>query len=166
MEEYRKIGFINGYEVSNNGNIRNQTTQKILACRIEKKTGYRQIHIRHRTYYLHRIVASIFIDNPQVKRCVDHIDNNKLNNNVSNLRWVTHSENKCNTGVYSNNKLGVKGVCMTKEKKYRASLTFNKHKYHLGHFETLEQAKQARLKKAEEIIKEYRHSSEKIITTK
>ena len=42
---------------------------------------------------MHRAVAELFIPNPDNKPCIDHIDDNKLNNRVDNLRWVTYSEN-------------------------------------------------------------------------
>lgn len=47
--------------------------------------------------YVHQLVARAFIPNPDNKNCVDHIDYNKSNNNVENLRWVTHKENMNNT---------------------------------------------------------------------
>lgn len=47
--------------------------------------------------YVHQLVAKAFIPNPENKNCVDHIDNNKSNNNANNLRWVTHKENMNNT---------------------------------------------------------------------
>lgn len=48
-------------------------------------------------FYVHQLVARAFIPNPENKPCVDHIDNDKNNNHVSNLRWVTHLENMNNT---------------------------------------------------------------------
>ena len=43
--------------------------------------------------YVHRIVAELFIPNPDNKPEIDHIDTNKINNRVDNLRWVTRKEN-------------------------------------------------------------------------
>ncbi len=59
--------------------------------------GYYRVHIRHKMYKVHRLVAETFIPNPDNKPLVDHIDRNPGNNNVENLRWVTHRENMYNT---------------------------------------------------------------------
>ena len=50
----------------------------------------------HKRRPIHRIVADAFIPNPENKPCVDHIDTNRTNNNVDNLRWVTYKENANN----------------------------------------------------------------------
>ena len=60
--------------------------------------GYLRISLsvdgkRHK-YSIHRLVALLFIDNPYNKKEVNHIDGNKLNNVVTNLEWVTSSENQ------------------------------------------------------------------------
>lgn len=46
-----------------------------------------------KAHVVHRLVAKAFIDNPLNKPCVNHIDNNPLNNIASNLEWCTQSEN-------------------------------------------------------------------------
>jgi hypothetical protein len=59
--------------------------------------------IRH-NFQIHRLVAATYIDNPLNKPQVNHIDGNKSNNHVSNLEWVTQSENirhAINTGLKS-----------------------------------------------------------------
>ena len=53
------------------------------------------------TRFLHKLVAEAFLPNPQGKPEVDHIDTDKNNNTVSNLRWVTRAENMNNPITYS-----------------------------------------------------------------
>ena len=69
---------------------------RILSDRIDNK-GYKSCCLfkdgKRKYMSVHRLVAFNFIDNPENKPCVNHIDGNKLNNNFENLEWCTYQEN-------------------------------------------------------------------------
>ena len=88
MKEIYKLWKDNIY-ISNFGNVKGR---KILHW----SNGYYRITYKHKSFALHRLVAELFIPNPENKKEVDHIDTNKLNNNINNLRWVQPSENMNN----------------------------------------------------------------------
>ena len=56
-------------------------------------SGYIYVKINSNKYAIHRLVALMFIPNLENKPFVNHIDGNKTNNNITNLNWVTCSEN-------------------------------------------------------------------------
>lgn len=56
-------------------------------------SGYKLVFINGKRYSVHRLIAESFIPNPENKPFVDHLDRNRKNNSVSNLRWATNSEN-------------------------------------------------------------------------
>lgn len=59
--------------------------------------GYKRVGLckngKQKYFLVHRLVAETFINNPECKPCINHKDENKLNNNVENLEWCTVSEN-------------------------------------------------------------------------
>lgn len=59
--------------------------------------------------YVHKIVAEAFLPNPNNYPCVDHIDTNKLNNNINNLKWCTYSQNSLNPITNAKLKASLKG---------------------------------------------------------
>jgi len=79
-----------GMQISNEGRIKykNGDIGTGFEC-----GGYLGISIGGKTFLLHRIVAIIFLENPENKEFVNHKDGNKLNARLSNLEWVTPSEN-------------------------------------------------------------------------
>jgi len=93
------VGYEDYFQISNEGRLYSKRTQKILKQTISK-TGYYTVSTRFggrtgvvKCFKMHRLVADAFIYNPLEKPVVNHIDGNKLNNNVGNLEWVTDSEN-------------------------------------------------------------------------
>lgn len=96
-EEWRTIkGYEDRYEVSNFGRVRSLNNNSIL--KPFKNTGdYLGVKLYKNNIrfnkLLHRLVAQAFIPNPENKPQVNHIDENKTNNIVSNLEWVTAKEN-------------------------------------------------------------------------
>ena len=166
MEElYRMIEGYEKYEISNFGNVRNKKTGKVLSPSVNGK-GYYNVDFYNngtrKNHKVHRLVAEAFIPNHDNKACVDHIDNNKLNNHVENLRWATISENGMNRKMSKNNSSSVKGIYFhRRSKKWEVQITINKVRIYLGRYHTLEEAKAVRQAKAFEMFGEYLNDVEK-----
>ena len=75
--------------------------------------GYYHVGINRKTYSIHRLVAETFIENSENLHDIDHIDRDKSNNSVENLRWVTRQQNLYNR--IKTNKIGERACDMTKQ---------------------------------------------------
>ena len=130
------IGYENLYEVSNLGNVRVLSGKNCGKLFKLQKQRYATVCLtregKEKRMCVHRLVANAFIPNPQNKPCIDHIDTNPYNNNVSNLRWVTHLENSNNPLTLLHISKGKTGkhrekYIMTEERKKKISLAKSKH---------------------------------------
>lgn len=107
--EIWKPTIIKGYSVSNQGRVRKDSTGEIV--KQSNSNGYNRITI---TLNVHRLVAGAFLEKQEDERnWVDHIDGNRSNNNVENLRWVTPSENALSFGYNSRIKNKMKKIRAT-----------------------------------------------------
>ena len=89
-------GYEGLYQVSNLGRVKRITTGRVLKP-LKHANGYLMVKLSKNsivyTKTVHRLVAEAFIPNPEHKSEINHIDENKTNNNVSNLEWMTRTEN-------------------------------------------------------------------------
>jgi hypothetical protein len=102
--------------------------------------GYLVVEINHKCYGIHRLIFMMF--NGYLPNEIDHIDNNRLNNKIENLRPATKFQNFLNRTKRSDNTSGVKGVYWHKDrKKWQVSLSVNKKSKYFGLFDNFELAK-------------------------
>ena len=162
IERWSKIEGYDNYSVSTFGRVRNDTTKRILKFGYDGG-GYNFVNLSHhgviKIRRIHRLVAVAFLANLSNKHCVDHIDNQKINNHITNLRYATHQENNRNCTIRKDNQLGVKGVYYNKRhNKYISQIRIDGIKIYLGCYNTLEEAKQARIKRAKLAFGEFYHT--------
>lgn len=100
------IGFDHKYMISNKGRVKSLCRKEEILLKFKKHNrGYSIVSLcrKNKMFYflVHRLVAIAFIPNVNQLDTVDHIDENKRNNNVENLRWMTNLDNwkRSNMGV-------------------------------------------------------------------
>ena len=119
---------IKGYEnylIFEDGVIINTDTGKEMKPGLDKD-GYYRITLskdkKTKTFRLHRLIANAFIPNPDNKPCVDHINRNRIDNRIENLRWVSYKENSRNQSCY--NKLGYQHITKRIDKTMKQGFTY------------------------------------------
>ena len=141
------------YEVSEMGEVRNMKTGRILKAGLVN--GYSYICLlkdkQKNMFRVHRLVALTFLENPNNYLDVDHKNNIKTDNRLINLHWVSRSQNLQNTPKHKDNKIGIKGVRKHRDK-YQARIMIDGIQIHIGTYETIEEARDARIAKVQEVF--------------
>jgi len=108
------------------------------------KDGYLVITYRGISFKAHRL-AWFFENNSLPIETIDHINRNRADNRIANLRIATRHEQSQNMGEYKNNKSGYQGVYFnTKSGKWQAQITYKGKRHHVGLFDNPEDASSAR----------------------
>jgi len=156
IEELWEVCNINtDYYISNLGNIQHIQKERILKP-TKNTNGYMVVNLCKKTHYIHRLVASAFIPNPDNKPNIDHKNCIKYDNCVYNLRWCNQHENSGNYTTTNNNTTGIRGVSFNKRKnKYEVSIKIKGKKHFLGFYDNLDKAIQVRKEKDLDIFKDF-----------
>ena len=116
--------------------------------------GYRQVRVKGVLTLEHRIVY--FMHHKTLPRFLDHIDGNRTNNRIENLREATSSQNAFNRATGKSNKSGVKGVHWHKQhRKWYAAIKHKGNTKFLGLFKNFDDAVEARKKAEDENHREF-----------
>lgn len=142
LEQYCRLKDYPNYAVSNYGKVLNIKTQRFLKLS-QNRDGYLQVSLYKGACRVHALVANAFLPHSDPNHVIDHIDRNRTNNMVTNLRWVTPTENRFNRSKTerqcSSHYVGV----VKKGKRWVAQIVVDSKSTHIGCYETELEACQA-----------------------
>lgn len=131
------------------GTIR-RLTAAMQAVTTKTAKGYILVGVIGRRMYGHRLAWALHYGEWPSEQ-IDHINGNRCDNRICNLRHVSHAENLYNSKVRKHSTTGIKGVKLTPVGRWAASVRFKNKQIHIGTFDTAEEAEQARIAKEREL---------------
>lgn len=136
-------GFEGRYSIDRQGNVYSHNYKKsgkTRLLRVYLSNDYKSVTLYDKQHTIHRLLAMTFLEEYSNDLHVDHIDGNKVNNNLSNLRMVTPQENQFNQkkakGCYFDKIAG----------RWKAQICVDQIRKHIGYYDTQEEASDAYLK--------------------
>jgi hypothetical protein len=144
QEMWKRIDGFECYSISNRGSVRNDKFNRPVTP-VCDKDGYLFVSLysdrKRSNLKVHRLVACAFLENPECKKEVDHINLIKSDNRIENLRFATRSENNANRIKKANTSSMFKGVTWHAQRnKWKASIQIDGKNKHIGLFESEAQA--------------------------
>ena len=121
-----------------------------------KSHGYLCVGINYKSYRAHRLV--FLMHKGYLPKTIDHINGDKLDNRIENLRAATVGQNQHNRKTNANNTSGYKGVSWNKGcNKWLSQIKLEGKRIHLGYFDNLEEAAEVVRKAREELHGDFAH---------
>lgn len=124
------------YSISKEGKVTNVKTGRVLKTQYSN-SGYNTIQLvnengKH-TFSIQHLLGLVYLPNPEGHKCVDHINRNRLDNRLENLRWVSYSQNIGNRVLKRPNCCGCRGLRKKGKKYYFSRITEGKMYQAQGH---------------------------------
>jgi len=124
-----------------------------------KSHGYLCVGINYKSYRAHRLI--FLMHKGYLPKTIDHINGDKLDNRIENLRAATVGQNQHNRKTNANNTSGYKGVSWNKaRKKWITGIKLEGKRIHLGYFDNVEEAAEAVRKAREELHGDFANHGE------
>jgi len=135
------------YEINSDGLVIDTRVGSFVEPCIDNK-GYYRVSLNHNGVYtnkkIHRLLAEIFIPNPNNYPCVDHINRDRKDNRLENLRWAPHTLNAQNRSKPITNTTGEMNIIATKDGCFEIFITREGKIVYRHREKTLEEAIKAR----------------------
>ena len=151
-------GFTNLYKINPEGQVYSLYIKRILKPR-KDISGHLYLVLKKdtvsRKYSVHQLMAKTFLPDYSEDLVIDHIDRDPQNNNLSNLRMVSHHQNLLNRSPQGNNVLGLKGVSRATDRNMFLVQIRNNKKYYIKRFHSLIDAVKFYNEKSQELHGEF-----------